>query len=78
MTEEEIQRQIKISKAVFQRRIKELRTERNLSQKQAAQLLQIPLSTYRKWEKGTAFPYTNQIVTIARTYRVTAKFLVGI
>ena len=50
--------------------LKAARVNANLSQKEAAKLLEIAVSTLRNWEAGKTFPRQNQIVALCMLYGV--------
>ena len=58
-------------------RMKELRTERNLSQKQAAAELGIGITTYCRYELGMREPGASLLDQMADYYDVTVDYLLG-
>lgn len=48
--------------------LKGLRTNRNLTQKQAAMLLGVDSRTLANWEKGTTYPNVSNIKRIEQVY----------
>ena len=53
----------------FSQRLKRLRTERDLSVRQVAELVGVPITTYREWEYGRAIigePY----IKLAETFKI--------
>lgn len=46
------------------------RREKNYSQKQAADLLEVSQSTYCDWESDTSFPKTENLVKISQLYNI--------
>ncbi len=54
-----------------------LRTEAKMTQKDAAQALRIPYSTYRRYETGERTPDVPVLIQIADYYQVTIDYLVG-
>ncbi|MBQ8725846.1 MAG: helix-turn-helix transcriptional regulator [Clostridia bacterium] len=57
--------------------LKELRIDKNLSQKQVALLLKIPVSTYANWEQGRREPNISDIYKIIEIFEVSATELFG-
>lgn len=58
-------------------RMKELRTERNLSQKKAAAELGIGITTYCRYELGEREPGASLLCRMADYYDVTTDYLLG-
>lgn len=58
-------------------RIKELRIERNLLQKDVAAVLSVNRTTYGKYETGDAVPPLDNLVRLADYYGVSLDYLVG-
>ena len=59
-------------------RLKELRTERNLTQRRLASDLSIRTVTYLRYEKSQREPPISLLVTIARYYGITVDDLLGL
>jgi len=60
----------------FQERLKELRKERGLSQRDMAKILEISHAAYAKFEVGGETNFT-MLVKIARFFGVTVDYLLG-
>lgn len=58
-------------------RMKELRTERNLSQKEAAAKFGIGITTYCRYELGMRDPTLAVLCRMADYYDVTTDYLLG-
>lgn len=58
-------------------RIKQIRTMRNLTQKEVANKLGIARGTYSNYETGLREPDAKTIVTLAELFGVTTDFLLG-
>ena len=58
-------------------RIKDLRTERGLTQKQLADAVGIAYSTYGDYEQDDYFIPHTAVITLARYFGVTADYLLG-
>lgn len=50
--------------------LKAARVNANLSQKEAAETLDIATSTLRNWEAGKTFPRQDQIIALCELYNV--------
>ena len=61
----------------FMERLKELRTERGLSQVQLAKETGLGKSAIGVWELGQRIPNALAIVTLAKYFGVTADYLLG-
>lgn len=62
----------------FGKILKDLRTERHLSQQQLADLLNISQSAIAKWELGKTEPTASAIVSVALLFDVSCDFLLGL
>lgn len=62
---------------VFAKRLKELRQDRGLSQKQLAKELGFPQSSIGYWESGERTPVASAIITLSRYFGVTTDYLLG-
>ena len=58
-------------------RMKELREERKLNMKEAAQRLGIPYTTYVNYEKGMREPNSEMLIQIANFYNTSIDYLLG-
>ena len=63
---------------IFADRLKELRKEKNLTQKQLALLLNTTDDSIFSWEKGRAEPSIAMIRTICAILDCTADYLIGL
>jgi transcriptional regulator with XRE-family HTH domain len=59
-------------------RIKRLRFEKNISQKDLAMASQVSQSTISKWESGATIPNAYNIVALAKCLDVTTDYLLGL
>lgn len=58
--------------------LKEIRKAKGLSQKEAAEELDVPLGTYRNWEQLLSMPRDNKtLLKVARYYKVSVEELFG-
>jgi transcriptional regulator with XRE-family HTH domain len=51
-------------------RIKELRTERQLTQEEVARLVGVSTRHYVRWERGTSLPYWRNVERLAEAFEV--------
>lgn len=58
-------------------RLRSLRLEQNLTQLAAAEGMDIPFSTYRRYEKNEREPTASTLVQMADFYHVSLDYLVG-
>ena len=58
--------------------IKRLRKERNLTQEELAEQLNISAPAISKWENGTSMPDISQIVPLANLFGVPTDVLFGV
>ncbi len=61
----------------YKEKIKELRTEKNLSQMELANATGISQSAIAKWELGKAEPTATNIITMANYFEVSTDYLLG-
>lgn len=59
-------------------RLKELRQEKNLTQKQLAKMLNKSETGYASWEQGLSEPSINDIRTLCEIFDVSSDYLLGI
>jgi len=65
-------------KIILSERLKELRTERNLTQKQLAEMFGINSVTYLHYEKGQHEPPLALLAEFAQYYNVSVDYLLGL
>ena len=63
---------------MFGSRIRELRKERKLSQKQLAEILNVDFRTVSFWETERYEPNLQQLESICRYFEVSADYLIGL
>ncbi|HIX09794.1 MAG TPA: helix-turn-helix domain-containing protein [Firmicutes bacterium] len=63
---------------IFHERLKELRTEANLSQTELAKILGVNQRTISNWENGDRQPDFNMLEKIANYFHVSADYLLGL
>jgi transcriptional regulator with XRE-family HTH domain len=59
-------------------KIKELRKENNLTQKQLAKILGISETGFASWEQGLSEPNTESIAQLCRIFNVSADYLLNL
>ena len=59
-------------------KLKELRKESGLTQKEVAKLLKKSETGYASWEQGLAEPRVNDIRVLCKIYGVSADYLLGL
>ncbi len=62
----------------FAERLKYLRNEKELSQRQLAILLNINYKAVQRWENETNTPNAEAIVLLAKYFNVSADYLLGL
>lgn len=62
----------------YYRRIRELREDNDLTQKQVADRLDQHLTTYRRWENGEREVPAHIVVLLCYLYNVSADYILGI
>ena len=60
------------------KRIKELRTEKKLTQGQFGEKIRVSQDTVSLWEKGKSLPTTEYVIEICRIFSVSADFVLGL
>ena len=65
-------------KLKFAEKLKELRTERGMSQMDLSLATRISQSAIAKWELGKTEPTATAIITLARFFDETADYLLGL
>ena len=61
----------------FSQRLKELRQERNLKQREMAELCGLKIRGYQQYEYGEAFPTVSGLVFLADYFDVSLDYLMG-
>lgn len=62
---------------LIKERLKELRKEKSLTQKQVAKILNKSETGYASWEQGLAEPSINDLIALSSFYDVSIDYLVG-
>lgn len=61
----------------FPERLKALRLEENLTQKDVSQAIGISQPAYTYWEKGEKTPTPDKLLALAKLFNVTTDYLLG-
>ena len=59
-------------------RLKDLREDKDLNQSDIAQILNTSREQYSRWERGATEIPTHHIITLARFYKVSIDYLLGL
>ena len=59
-------------------KLKTLRLEKNMTQKQIAERIGVAISAVSSYEAGVRYPTYDTLVKLARIYHVSADYLIGI
>lgn len=62
----------------FSERIKILRTQASMTQKQLGNSVGVSTITIRNWESGSKLPSMQAIIALSKTFRVSSDFLLGL
>ncbi len=62
----------------FWKKIRELRSDNGLTQKQAAEALSVTIPTLSHWECDYQEPSFKDLAAICRFYKVTSDYLLGL
>lgn len=62
----------------FYQRIKDLREDRDLYQKEIAELLDTSREQYSRWERGAQEIPFHHVITLAKYYRVSIDYIAGL
>lgn len=60
------------------KRLKQVRTEKNISQTELAKAINVDVSSISYWESGRYEPKATYIYLLAKTLQVSADFLLGL
>ena len=64
-------------KNLIKERLKELRKENSLTQKQIAKIINKSETGYASWEQGLSEPCINDLLVLSEYYNVTVDYLIG-
>lgn len=63
---------------MYLRRLRDLREDHDMSQKQIAEILGIQQTVYSRYERGSQTIPLQHLITLAKFYRVTTDYLLGL
>lgn len=63
---------------IFAERLKELRLEKNLSQRGLAKLSGLSYTAIQRWENQTQIPSAEAIIILSKFFDVTTDYLLGL
>ena len=78
LMEEEHQNRIALFKDIFSKKLRNIRAEKNYSQKTVAKKLGVPVSTYANWEQGRREPSIYDIFNLMWVYDIEPNELFNI
>ncbi len=61
----------------FNERLKELRTERNITQQELGKLVNMSKMAISHWEKGHSEPSISQLIILSNYFEVSVDYLIG-
>ena len=62
----------------YYKRIKEIREDRDIKQKEIAEILQTDQSYYSKYERGLHPMTADQIIILCKYYNISADYMLGL
>ena len=62
---------------LFKERLKELRIEKNISQKELGSIVKMSKMAISHWESGHSEPSINQLIILSNFFNVSVDYLVG-
>jgi transcriptional regulator with XRE-family HTH domain len=65
-------------KTIFAIRLKELRNEKNFTQRKIAELMNVSQVSYLHWEQGKTQPDIENIIKLCKLFDVSADYLLGL
>ncbi len=63
---------------IFKQRLKELREDKGISQKELANTLNLRQQSISMWENGSRQPNYDMLETLCKYFEVTADYLLGL
>ena len=63
---------------IFRKRLRELRKEKGVSQKEVAKVIGVVESGYANYEQGRTEPGLSMLVKLAQFFNVTTDYLLGL
>ena len=65
-------------KTIFAIRLKELRNEKNFTQRKIAELMNVSQVSYLHWEQGKTQPDIENIIKLCKLFDVSSDYLLGL
>ncbi len=65
-------------KDIIAKRIKEIRKDAGLSQAKFGEKIFVSQDTVSLWEQGKSLPTTEFVIAIAKTFKVSADYILGL
>lgn len=62
----------------IEKRIRELRNERHMTQSRLGDILCVSQDTVSLWEKGKSIPSADQVIRLCKIFGVSADYLLGL
>ena len=62
----------------FYENLFQLRRKNSMTQKELSQILQVHITTVKKWEGGSCYPDAKNICALADIFHVTTDYLLGL
>ena len=62
----------------FEQRLKELREEKQIMQKDLAKIINVDKTLISKWENGKKRPIYEDLISLAKYFDVTVGYLLGV
>lgn len=63
---------------IFAERLKELRKEENMTLKQVSDAIGVSINTVSRWEREERLPNIENIVALAKLFKISADYLCGL
>jgi len=63
---------------IFSERLKELRIEKGLSQRELAKMVNLSHNAIAQWESESRIPNAEAVVILAKFFNVTTDYLLGV
>lgn len=63
---------------IYYKRIRDIREDNDKTQQDIANIINVGLTTYRRWETGERTIPTNYLVILALYYKVSTDYLLGL
>ena len=61
----------------FGENLKQIRKQRNITQEELAELLNVSRQAISKWESGNGYPETEKLITLSRELNISLDYLLN-